>query len=64
MQNRRDGFKLSLTVRNNLIERSVEDDETTTALADPRSSGSRDWIKSSQSSRRRNHADPVIAARP
>jgi hypothetical protein len=32
LQNRRDGFKLSLVVRNNLIERSVEDDETTTVL--------------------------------
>jgi hypothetical protein len=32
LQNRRDGFKLSLVVRNNLVERSVEDDETTTPL--------------------------------
>ena len=31
-QNHRDGFKLSLIVRNDLVERSVEDDETTTAL--------------------------------
>jgi hypothetical protein len=31
LQNSRDGFKLSLTVRNTVIEKSVEDDETTTA---------------------------------
>jgi hypothetical protein len=45
IQNRRDGLKLSLIIRNNLIERSVEDDETTTALQNlgERIGG---WIKS------------------
>jgi hypothetical protein len=44
-QNRRDGLKLSLIVRNNLIERSVEDDETTTGI---QALGERiiRWIKS------------------
>jgi hypothetical protein len=32
MQNRRDGFKLSLVVKDNYVERTVEDDETTSAL--------------------------------
>lgn len=31
LQNSRDGFKLSLVVRNTVIEKSVEDEETTTA---------------------------------
>jgi len=45
IQNRRDGFKLSLIVRNNLIERSVEDDETTTSLQTLGERINR-WIKS------------------
>jgi hypothetical protein len=45
IQYRRDGLKLSLTIRGNLVERSVEDDETTTVIQNLGERMSQ-WIKS------------------